>query len=60
MGFFLGGSPKKIGFKGGGGHIKKNKGKGGIKKYFSITLRWDMFNYFLKMYIPTETNKASF
>ena len=28
VGFFLGGSPKKNGLK--GGHIKKNKGKGGV------------------------------
>ena len=47
-----GGSPKKsaLNGKGGGGHVK----------YFSITLTWDVFYYFLKKYIPTETNKESF
>ena len=33
-------------------------GEGGSVKYFSNTLRWDMFCFtIVKKYIPTETNK---
>ena len=45
MGFGGGGvTEKKNGLK-GGGHVKKNKGKGGSVKHFSSALTWDTLYY---------------
>ena len=56
---FWGGHQKKSAFK--GGPCKKNKGKGGGHvKYFSITLTWDVFYYFLKKIYPHRNKQRKF